>query len=423
MSIIVERDIIGIFGKMNAGKSSLLNLITQQETSIVDSTAGTTTDTKIALFEIHGLGPVKLLDTAGADESNILGEKKRKKVFNDLNECDLIIIIIDPSTDNFETEQKILDKARQNDKQILIVYNLFDDNDKNRIELVEQKLPILKFYKKISIHANQPEYRNTILDFILNNFQSWNKEFELLPFLENDEYYVLIIPMDDETPSGRFLRPQAMVEEYITRHWAYPVSFRLNLKHARNKNESQREYLRFDTFLNNFKKPPKAIITDSQAMDIMSKWCPAYVMITTFSITMINYVTRGKLSEFVKGITALDNLLPGDKVLIAEACNHSRIGEDIGTVQIPAYFKKQFPDVIIEHNFGREFIENQSLSQYKLIIHCGGCMISTQKMLARINELESIGVPFTNYGVLLSYMQGETALKKVLQPWGLSALL
>ena len=133
--------------------------------------------------------------------------------------------------------------------------------------------------------------------------------------------------------------------------------------------------------------------------------------------SMINYFSRGRLKDFADGLKVLDNIKKGDKVLIVEACNHSRIGEDIGTKQIPDYFEEKFPGVILEHNFGREFQENDKLEDYKLIIHCGGCMISSQKLSARIRDLEAVGVPFTNYGLFLSYMQGKDALKMVLEPW------
>jgi predicted GTPase len=161
------------------------------------------------------------------------------------------------------------------------------------------------------------------------------------------------------------------------------------------------------------------MITDSQAMDIMKEWCPKDIELTTFSIVMINYFSRGRLSEFATGVKALETLKSGDKVLIVEACNHSRIGEDIGTVQIPKHFAKKYPGVVIEHNFGREFQDNKHLEQYKLIIHCGGCMISAQKLQARLRDLETVGVPITNYGVILSYLQGPAALERVLKPFGL----
>ena len=421
MSVLVERDHIGIFGRMNVGKSSVMNLLTQQETSIIDSAPGTTSDTKYALSEIHCVGPVKIYDTAGVDESSLLGDKKRKKVFNDIKECDLALIMINPAFIEFKSEEGLIKKARELDKQILIIYNIFNGNDEKKIRECEQKNPVLRFYKKITLKANDERYRKELIDFIIANFKSKNQKHALFPFLEKDEYYVLIIPMDAETPPGRYLRPQAMSEEYITRNWAYPISFRLDLAKARSeiREERESEEKRFNSFLNDFKKRPKAMITDSQAMDVMSRWCPEDIMLTTFSITMINYVSRGKLKEFIEGINTLKNLKSGDRVLVVEACNHSRIGEDIGTVQIPNYFRKHFKGIVLEHNFGREFQENENLKHYKLIIHCGGCMISSQKLLARIHELEALSIPFTNYGLFLAYLQGQEALNKVIKPWNL----
>jgi [FeFe] hydrogenase H-cluster maturation GTPase HydF len=413
--VLVERDHIGIFGRMNCGKSSLMNLLTQQSTSIVDPTPGTTADTKIALQEIHGLGPVKLFDTAGLDETGELGSKKRAKGMADLKECDLALLVIDPDTQDFATESEILAQARGLDKQILVIYNLFRPSSGQRIPLVEESVPLLRFHQKISLAAIDPSCRQPLLDFILVNFVSKNCKMELLPFVERDEFYILNIPMDDETPPGRYLRPQALAEEYITRRWAYPVSYRMDLGKARGGDTGEKR--RFEAFLGSLNRRPKAIITDSQAMDVMHRWTADDLMLTTFSIMMINYVSRGRLAVFAEGIRALDRLQTGDKVLIAEACNHSRIAEDIGTVQIPEFIEQHWPGVVVEHNFGREFQENDRLSSYKLVIHCGGCMISAQKLLARIRDLDSIGVPYTNYGIFLSYAQGHEALRRVLRPW------
>jgi len=418
MTVPVERNNIGIFGKINAGKSSVMNLITQQESSIVDSSPGTTSDTKISLYEMHGIGPVRLFDTAGINEGSELGEKKRKKVLNDLKESDLILIVIDPSSSDLSHEKEIVREARDLDKQILIIYNLFNEKDRDLIPLVEENIPHLKFHQKISLKANDEKFRKPLIDFILKNFEQENSPVELLPFIERDNYYILVIPMDEETPEGRYLRPQAMTEEYITRNWAYPVSFRLDLASARGNNPG-REKERFLALVKGLSKKPRCIITDSQAMDIMSRWCPEDIDLTTFSIVMINYMSGGRLSDFVRGISALDTLKKGDSILISEACNHSRIGEDIGTVQIPEIMGKKYPGVKIEHNFGREFQDNRSLEKYSLIIHCGGCMISRQKMTARIRDLDNLGIPYTNYGIFLSAVNGKEALEKVLKPWGL----
>ena len=203
--MLVERDHIGIFGKMNCGKSSLMNLLTQQETSIVDATPGTTADTKIALQEIHGLGPVKLFDTAGLDEGSGLGLKKRAKVLADLKECDLVLLVIDPDTPEFTTEKEILAQARALDKQILVIYNLFRPAGAERIGAVEEGLPLLRFHQKTRLAAVDPGCRQPLLDFILGNFVSKNCRMELLPFVARDEFYILNIPMDVETGPGRSL--------------------------------------------------------------------------------------------------------------------------------------------------------------------------------------------------------------------------
>lgn len=415
--MIIERDHIGIFGKMNAGKSSIMNLLTQQTTSIVDPTPGTTADTKVALQEIHGLGPVKLFDTAGLDEETELGRKKRDKVLDDLKACDLVLLVIDPSTRTFAAEATILDRARELDKPLLVLYNLFSPDAADEIGACETALPLLKFHRQYRLSAADPACRQPLLSFILAHYTPRRVQTELLPFAERDAFFVLNIPMDEQTPSGRLLRPQEMAHEYLVRHWAWPVSYRMDLARARGGDEGERR--RFETFLAGLGRRPRAIITDSQAMDLMHRWTPGDIPLTTFSIMMIHYASQGRLEAFVRGIGALDRLRDGDRILIAEACNHSRIAEDIGTVQIPALIRRRWPGVVVEHNFGREFQENRALQAYRLVIHCGGCMITPQKLQARIRDLDTIGVPYTNYGLFLAYAQGREALRQVLRPWGL----
>lgn len=413
------RDHIGIFGRMNAGKSSVMNLLTQSDTSIVDPSPGTTADTKITLMELHGLGPVKLFDTAGMDESNGLGDKKKNKGLLCLKECDLILLVIDPRIQTFDTENEILKNARDLNKQIIVVFNLFNGLDYMKdISLIEKTLPLIKFYGKIYICANDSSFRQSLIDFILKNYIPKSGRIDILPFIQKNEFYILNIPMDEETPPGRYLRPQEMSEEYITRHWAYPVSYRMDLGNARSGKIQEKK--RFDSFLANFKKKPKLMITDSQAMDIVKDWLPDDIMLTTFSIMMINFMSGGRLKEFVDGVKVIENLKANDKVLIVEACNHSRIAEDIGTSQIPKILNAKIPGLIIEHNFGREFQENANLNTYKLIIHCGGCMVTPQAISARIRDLSHLGIPYTNYGVFLSYIHGKPCLDRVLEPWGIT---
>jgi [FeFe] hydrogenase H-cluster maturation GTPase HydF len=412
---MIERDIIGIFGKMNAGKSSLMNLLTQQETSIVDSAPGTTADSKIAMIELHGLGPVKLIDTAGFDEPSVLGDKKRYKIQAALKECDLALLVIDPSTKDFENELKLVKQAHELDKQLMLVFNLFADQDRVRIDQIQLFLNAMGPCSATILHAINLQARQPFIASIIQNYIPRNLSVDLLPFVESGEFYILNIPMDQETPLERYLKPQAMAEAYITRKWAYPVSYRMDLQKARGGDRFERA--RWDFFMANFTKKPKAIITDSQAIDILSEWVPDDILVTTFSVMMINYTSLARLHDFVNGIEALKTITSGEEVLIAEACNHSRINEDIGTVQIPNLIKKMYPGVVVKHVFGREMFDNIDFARVKLVIHCGGCMISNQRMAARLRDLKRLGIPITNYGIFLALMQGEEVLHRVVAPW------
>ncbi len=419
MSAPVDRNHIGIFGKMNSGKSTVMNLLLQQPASLVDETPGTTADTRVLNKEIHGLGPVSLYDTAGVDEKGALGKKKKDKVLGDLKECDLVLIVIDPSSGVYSPERELLEAARKLNKQVLVIYNIFKESSRNSFDKIESDIRVLKFYKKISICAVEEYERMRLLNFILENFRNPNKKTELLPFIKSGEFYVLVIVMDEEAPEGRLLRPQSMIQEYITRHRAWPVCYRLDLDRARSGDAllKEKEKRKFREFISALGKKPHAVIGDSQAVEYMHDWLEEDIELSTFSIVMINYFSRGRLRDFAKGTAAIDGLKSGDRVLIAEACNHSRIAEDIGTVKIPRLIKKYFSGVKVDHSFGREFKADDEISDYSLIIHCGGCMISSQKLQARLRDIESAGVPYTNYGLFLSYVSGRNVLERVLRPW------
>lgn len=415
---MVERVHIGFFGRMNAGKSSLMNLITQQETSIVDSYAGTTADSKITLSEIHGLGPVKLFDTAGVDEKSDLGEKKRAKTDSVLKECNVVVIVIDSCSSSITSEMKLIASADKLNKNIFIVYNRFkaldlqSSEDRANHSLLRERL---ERYKSIEIDVLDSRSRDLILKFFVDNIDSKNSKVALIPNVVKDKFYILIIPMDEETPDGRLLRPQSMVLEYILRRGAFPVAYRMDLTKARKGDVD--EHIRFNSFISSLGESIELVITDSQAIDIVGVWLSSDIKVTTFSIVMVNYLSRGRILDFYRGAEVIDRLLPKDRVLIVEACNHSRVAEDIGTVQIPTILERLAPDVTIEHNFGREFYENDKLQEYALIIHCGGCMISSQKMGARLVDLDNIGVPYTNYGLFLAAAQGAATIDRVMTPW------
>ncbi len=415
MPSYLERRNILIAGKMNAGKSTLFNLLTQAENSIVDATPGTTADTKIAVMEIHGLGPVKLFDSAGIDEAGELGEKKRAKVYANLKSADLLLLVISSESHDFTWENNLLENAALWGKKVAICLNSFNDAP-GRFPAELAKWTEVPF---LAIDGTKRDDRAKLLDFIKKNCEREVESLPLLPFVKLGGHYILVIPMDDETPEGRLLRPQTLALEFITRRFAWPTCYRLDLKKARSADEKLKaaEKQRWLDFLAAFTPKPAAIITDSQAIDVVDSWTSEEIELTTFSIMMIAQQSRGRLTRFVGGQKQISTLKPGDKVLIYEACNHSRIGEDIGTVQIPNLLQKLAPGVVIDHAFGRALTEIENIEQYKVVIHCGGCMLSQQVLAARLKELDEKGVFYTNYGLFLAARLGEAALKRVVRPF------
>ena len=424
----MERINIGIFGRVNSGKSTLMNLITQQETSIVDPTPGTTADVKTTVMEIHELGPVKIFDTAGIDEKGILGEKKKQKTFNALKRSDIVLVVINTNNsdivkDNFLTEKEVVSSSAGRGKEVFVIYNKFKGGSATM-----EKLQAIsgRNFPSVELDLSDRSNYTVLVDFLKANSKLQPAKTPLLPDLDRNKIVFLNIPIDDESPEGRFLKPQMMAEEYLVRRYVPTFAYRMDLARARSiiAEEVAAEKKRFDDFIFLLGREGRIqlLITDSQAMDIISKWTKnAPYMVTTFSIMMINFLSRGNLELFVNGVKAFKALKPGDKVMIAEGCNHDRKAEDIGTVKIPKKIEALFGKgaIQIDHYFGRVFAENDKLKEYKLVIHCGGCMLDQQAIASRIEDLIESGVSFTNFGVLLSYFQGEEALNKVIEPFGL----
>jgi len=412
---MIERTHIGIFGKINAGKSTLMNLLTQQITSIVDPTFGTTTDIKVSLMEIHTLGPLKLFDTAGIDEIGVLGDKKRQKTIQCLKQCDLVLLVIDPN-ENFDANNNIVNLCKKYKKSLLVILNNFKNKENPTKQL---EIP----YPKISLDLSEKKSKDKLIHFILDNYKARKKQNLLFPHLKHNDIVFLNIPMDAETPEKRLLKPQAFVQENLIRRFISTFAYRMDLTKARSKNPNIKkgEFTRFQNALLHLKQQSnfKLLITDSQAIDIIHPWTldnnnKPLIDITTFSIIMASQ--KGDLSYFLKGIEALKKLKENDKVLIAEACNHNRIKEDIGTFQIPNKINEFFGKnkIQIDHAFGRDFA-SYNLQDYKLIIHCGGCMLDKQKMEARLQDLKDTNIPITNYGLILSFFKSEGAFTRVIK--------
>ncbi|MEK6973482.1 MAG: GTPase [archaeon] len=437
-NILVDRINIGIFGKMNAGKSTIMNLLTAQQTSIVDSAPGTTTDVKQAILEIHGFGPVKIFDTAGLNEFSALGEKKKLKALNALKESDLILLIIDPvellKKNEFHIENEVMALARQYGKQVLFIYNIFQGklkessiSEKNLVDECSKNIYHAPDSKFLALDALEKDANKKLLEFIKNNFVNSARKTELLPFLDSSGFVAMNIPVDEETPEGRLLRPQNAVLDYLLRRFIPFAGFRMDLTKARSpiKEIQEEEHKKYLAFLNELNRNNKLqlLVTDSQAIDIVSRWTPKEIPITTFSIIMINYQSNGNLHRLVEGLKALDALKENDSILVAEACNHDRKCDDIGTKQIPMRIKQKLnlKNLNFDFNFGREFPQAAELKKYKLLIHCGGCMVDSQKINSRFSDLMNLNIPVTNYGLLLSYLEGKETLNRVLKPWGFSA--
>lgn len=430
----MKRMNIGIFGSMNSGKSTLMNLITQSEVSIVDAKPGTTSDVKVSFMEIHGIGPTKIFDTPGINEEGELGLKKKKKAFTALVESDLCILVVNPfDKSSYSSANEIIKEANDKKKTLLLIYNVRKEdlvNNRNVLnDIMESFEKSVGFTNEKNIKSfdfHSKKVNESLIHFIKESFKQVDPipQVDLIPKYEKDSIVFLNIPMDEETPTGRLLKPQSMVLEYLLRNELSSFSYRMDLRKARSKDPSIRE-LEMKRFQDNLRlllstKKLQLVITDSQAIDIVSKWTiidGVQVNVTTFSIIMINFMSGGRLEKFVKGIKVFDTLSKGDKVLICEACNHNRIIDDIGTVQIPQKIKEKYGnDIVIHFAFGRDY-QSKDISQYKLILHCGGCMLDQQKMNARIKDLEVFNVPITNYGLALSYFNSKDTLKKVLNPW------
>ncbi len=431
----IERKIIGIFGRINAGKSTCMNLLTQQDTSLVDSQPGTTADIKSALLEIHAIGPCKLLDTAGLDEESRLGQKKRQKTLAALEEVDLAVLVVDPVqsllAEELLVEDSVATVARKLGRRLCVVFNRRHDDDARLAGSgagIEQArrfclsaLPDQSVTPVMDMDLSDRSRSSELSAFLAEAAGTTAGETPLLPMVDRHGVVVLHIPMDEETPSGRLLRPQEMAMEALLRAGVPVGLYRVDLGLARCGNEAvvAQQKQGFLDFLGSFEKSGgvQLVVTDSQAIDIMDPWVPAAIPLTTFSIMMVNQTACGDMSVFVEGTRALDSLKAGDKVLIAEACNHDRIAEDIGTVQLPRKLEEAVPGLIFDHAFGREFPDPEELRQYAVAIHCGGCMIRPQKLSARVQRLCDAGIPVTNYGLALSWYEGKRTLGRVLEPW------
>jgi [FeFe] hydrogenase H-cluster maturation GTPase HydF len=386
---------IGIFGRRNTGKSSILNVLTNQDVSIVSDVAGTTTDPVEKPMELLPLGPVLFIDTAGIDDIGNLGEKRIAKTVAVFDRTDLGVII-----SNFEDwgsyEQRLMDEFKSRSIPFIVVFNKIDVfAESERITDKLKKLKIKYVFTSATEKTGLPDLRTLLLrsapaDYI-------NRPTILADLVGPGEAAVLVVPIDKEAPKGRLILPQVQSIRDLLDNDSFSVVV---------KERELREVL------SRFNKPPKLVVTDSQAFLKVAADTPPEIPMTSFSILFARF--QGDLTEMVRGAMTIDKLKTGDKVLIAEACSHHPIGEDIGTVKIPRWLTQYVGGKLqIDSMRGHDFPEN--ISDYKIIIHCGACMWNRREMLSRIIKARQAGVPITNYGLTIAYSLG--IFERALQPF------
>ena len=384
---------IGIFGRRNAGKSSILNALVRQDVSIVSHVPGTTTDPVEKVMELKPIGPVVFIDTAGIDDTGELGKSRIKKTKQVIERTELAVLVTD-GWQSYETE--LLKLFKKHNIPIVVAANKSDIRGDNELETAARNAGC-KFIVTTSIVKMQgiDELRTTLA-------HATPQEFLTTPpvlgdLIKPDDLVVLVTPIDIEAPSGRMLLPQVQVLRDTLDNDAYC----LTVKEHQLANA-----------LAILKKPPALVVTDSQAFEKVSKIVPDDIPLTSFSILFARL--KGDLAELVKGVKVIKLLKGGDRVLIAEACTHHPLQDDIGRTKIPRWLQ-QYTGVKLKIDVvaGRDFPED--LTPYKLIISCGACMFNRQEMLSRIEKAQKSKVPITNYGMVISYIHG--IFDRVMRPF------
>lgn len=386
---------IGIFGKRNVGKSNILNALTKQNISIVSDVAGTTTDPVEKAMELLPLGPVLFVDTAGVDDEGKLGELRIQKTMKIFDRIDLALIVSDQSGwSSFEKE--LYDEFIKRNIPIVAVFNKSDIG-----EISEEKLNEIKDLKvEFVITSAQTGFGIDTLKQKL--IEMAPEEFINPPMIAADlipagELAILVVPIDLEAPKGRLILPQVQtIRDLLDNDSMVMVVKERELREA----------------LDRLNKPPRIVITDSQAFLKVSADVPKNIHLTSFSILFARF--KGELNEFVRGAAAIENLKPGGKVLICESCTHHAIGDDIGKVKIPRWLTQYVGGKLdFVHYAGHDFPEN--IAEYKLIVHCGACMTNRREILSRIVRAKQAGVAITNYGLTIAYSLG--IFERALEPF------
>ena len=382
-----ERVHIGFFGMRNAGKSSVVNAFTNQKLSLVSAVKGTTTDPVTKAMELLPLGPVVIIDTPGIDDEGELGEMRVKRAKQTLNKTDVAVLVVDAAVGLRENDRTLLDAFRAKSIPYIMVYN--------KADLLSVVPPAGEH--EIYVSALNGDGMFELKERVARLMQSIKTDKTLLGDLVSaGDVVVLVTPIDESAPKGRMILPQQNTIRDVLDHGAINVVVK----------ETELEQA-----LAALKRPPRLVVTDSQAFGKIKALIPTDVPLTSFSILFARY--KGELQLTADGAFAIDELRDGDTVLIAEACTHHRQCNDIGTVKLPGLLTARTGKKLnFAFTSGTEFPDD--LSPYALVVHCGGCMINEREMKARLQSARDAGVPVTNYGILLAHLNG--ILQRALEP-------
>jgi len=383
-----DRVHIGFFGRRNAGKSSVVNAVTGQNLAIVSDVKGTTTDPVYKAMELLPLGPVMIIDTPGIDDEGALGELRIRKTRQVLNKTDVAVLIVDGTEGKKQSDEELIALFRKKGLPYVIVYNKADlcagtaETEPNEIRV--SALTGSNIYELKELIARLAATQESKLRIVAD-------------LLSPSDFTVLVVPIDKAAPKGRLILPQQQTIRDILEADAVSIVVKENeLKNT----------------LEHLGQKPRLVITDSQVFAGVSADTPEDIPLTSFSILFARY--KGNLELTVKGIRAIESLKDGDKVLICEGCTHHRQCDDIGTVKIPRWVRQYTgKELRFDSTSGTEFPDE--LGEYALVVHCGGCMLNEREMKYRLQCAEDQGVPITNYGILMAYING--ILKRSLEPF------
>lgn len=380
-----DRIHIGIFGKRNAGKSSIINAITSQNLAVVSKVKGTTTDPVQKAMELLPLGPVMIIDTPGIDDDGELGKMRVEKSYQVLNKTDIALLVVDGNVGLTQCDKDLIEEIKKRKLPYLIILNKSDEVC-NRYDIENS------IWVSAETKENIWELKERLSKLVPNE----NMTLKIIgDLLDPEDIVVLVVPIDSAAPKGRLILPQQQTIRDVLEAGAISVV-------TRDTELSQT--------LKALGKKPKIVVTDSQAFGKVKNDVQEDILLTSFSILFARY--KGDLAEQIKAVKAIDSLKDGDYVLISEGCSHHRQCDDIGTVKIPRWLKEHSGKKInYEFSSGTEF--PRDLSKYKAVIHCGGCTLNEKEMKHRIAVAKEQNVPITNYGIFIAYTQG--ILKRSLQ--------